>query len=229
MTPTTPDTAVHSAPPLESGDRLTRAEFERRYKKTPEHVKAELIEGVVYMASPVRARKHARPHALIMTWLGTFWLATPGVELFDNGTLRLDLDNEPQPDAALVIDAASGGRATITEDDYLEGSPELIFEIAASSAAYDLHDKKHAYRRNGVQEYIVWTMDPKQVQWFRLHEGVYVPLLPGEDGIIRSEVFPGLQLDVQALLADDGVRMMTTLQEGIRTPEHAAFVERLAR
>lgn len=115
----------------------------------PKVKKAELIEGVVYMASPVRAKSHSLPHAAIMAWLSACWVATPGVSLLDNATVRLDPDNEPQPDALLRIESA--GQSLISEDDYIEGAPELIVEIAASSASYDLYDKKRVYRRNGVR------------------------------------------------------------------------------
>jgi Uma2 family endonuclease len=164
---------------------------------------------------------------MIMAWLAPFWAATPGAQLLDNSTLRLDLDNEVQPDALLRIDEAHGGQSRISPDDYLAGSPELVVEIAASSAAYDLHDKLHVYRRNTVQEYVVWAMYPQRLQWFRLQEGAYVPLAAGDDGIIRSKVFPGLWLDVAALLAEKLPRVLAVLQEGIATDEHTAFVERL--
>ena len=215
-------------PPLESGDRLTRAEFERRYHLVPQNVKAELIEGVVYMASPVRYTSHSRPHGVVITWLGLYSAATPGVQVADNATVRLDLDNEVQPDALLRIDEARGGHSHISSDDYLEGAPELIVEIAGSSAAYDLHDKLQVHRRNGVEEYVVWTMHPRQVAWFRLREGAYVPLLPGTDGIIRSEVFPGLRLAVAALLAGDLPTVLGVLQDGLKSDEHAALVARLS-
>lgn len=227
MSIATEDIITSVVPYLESGDRLTRAEFERRYEYMPRHVKAELIEGVVYMPSPVRAMDHGWPHSLIMIWLGTYLAATTGTHILDNSTLRLDLDNEVQPDALLRIDEAHGGKSRISRDDYLEGPPELVAEIAASSAAYDLHDKLHVYRRNAVQEYIVWTMYPRRVQWFRLEEGAYVPLAGDDDGIIRSRVFPGLWLDVEALLAEKLSRVLAVLQEGLATTEHAAFVEGL--
>jgi Uma2 family endonuclease len=207
---------------------LTRAEFERRYHLMPQNVKAELIEGVVYMASPVRYTSHSRPHGVVITWLGLYSAATPGVQVGDSATVRLDIDNEVQPDALLRIDEARGGHSHISSDDYLEGAPELIVEIAASSAAYDLHDKLQVYRRNGVEEYVVWTIYPRQVAWFRLREGSYVPLLPGTDGIIRSEVFPGLRLAVAALLAGDLPAVLGVLQAGLESDEHAAFVARLS-
>jgi Uma2 family endonuclease len=150
-------------PPLEAGDHLTRREFEQRYEAMPEVKKAELIEGVVYIPSPVRAKSHGEPHSHIMTWLGVYRAMTPGVQLLDNATIRLDLDNEPQPDATLRIESMVGGRSLLSEDDYLEGAPELIAEVAASGASYDLHEKLRAYRRNGVQEYVVWRVYYKQV------------------------------------------------------------------
>jgi Uma2 family endonuclease len=143
-------------PPLENGDRLTRAEFERRHAAMPRLKKAELIEGVVYMPSPVRFKKHAKPHAVLVTWLGTYEAATSGVELADNATVRLDLDNEPQPDALLRILPEAGGQSDDSADDFVEGAPELVAEAASSSASYDVHEKKRAYRRNRVQEYLVF-------------------------------------------------------------------------
>ena len=207
-------------PPLENGDRLTRCEFERRYSAMLEVKKAELIERVVYMPSPVRAKSHGGPHSGVMAWLSSFWAATPGVELYDNTTVRLDLDNEPQPDALLRIEPSVGGRSHISEDDYIEGAPELIVEIAASSASYDLHDKLHAYRRNGVQEYIVWRVQDQQIDWFRLINEEYVAQNPDDAGLIHSHVFPGLRLAVQALVDGDLAKVLAELQKGSGTSEH---------
>lgn len=213
-------------PPLEAGDRLTRREFERRYQAMPHIKKAELIEGVVYMPTPVRYASHARPHQIINGWLLTYSAATPGVETADNATVRLDLENEVQPDALLRL--VRGGRSRVSEDDYLEGAPELIVEIATSSAAYDLHDKLRAYRRNAVQEYVVWQIEDERLDWFAWQEGEYVPLEPDEAGVVHSQVFPGLWLDVPALLAGDLPQVLATLQQGLKTEEHAAFAARLA-
>ena len=153
-------------PPLENGDQLTRVEFERRYQAMPEVKKAELIEGIVYMASPVRAKKHSKPHSRIIGWLIAYEAATSGVETLDNATVRLDVDNEPQPDALLRIE--QGGQSRISEDDYVEGAPELIVEIAASTASIDLHQKLKVYRRNQVQEYLVWRIYDSEFDWFPL-------------------------------------------------------------
>lgn len=204
-------------PSLESGDRLTRHEFEHRYQATGQVKKAELIEGVVYVASPVRATRHGRSHAKIITWLGTYWVATPGVDLQDNTTVRLDADNEPQPDALLRLEPETGGNSRISDDDYIEGAPELIAEIAASSASYDLNDKLNVYRRNGVQEYIVWQIYENRLDWFSLEQGRYILLPPDEQGVICSRVFPGLWLAVDALRTGDLASVLAILQQGLQT------------
>jgi Uma2 family endonuclease len=214
-------------PPLNSGDHLSRAEFERRYQAHPEIKKAELIEGVVYVSSPIHYQRHADPHADIMTWLGVYRAATPGIKSGDNATLHLDFENEVQPDGLLRLEPEVGGRSFITEDDYLEGVPELIVEVAASSVSYDLHEKRRAYARNGVPEYLVLQTYEKQVDWFVLHEGVYEPLKSDANGILRSENFPGLWLQPAALWLGDLATMLAVLQEGLASPEHTAFVEQL--
>ncbi len=215
-------------PPLENGDRLTRLEFERRYVAMPSLKKAELIEGVVYVPSPVRVKNHGTPHGQIMGWVGVYCAATPGIECADNTTLRLDTDNEPQPDVALWLPEAAGGRARVSEDDYLEGAPEMIVEVASSSAAYDLHDKLNAYRRNGVEEYVVWRVYDRQIDWFALEAERYTRISPDADGILQSCGFPGLRLCVPAVLDGDLARVLAELQIGLASEEHAAFVRRLA-
>src|SRR5262245_55052697 len=147
-----------SVPPLEPGDQLTRAEFERRYDAMPHLKKAELIEGVVYMPSPVRWNHHGHVHLNLATSLGVYQAATPGVQAADNASIRLDMDNEPQPDVAMIVLPTHGGRVRISEDDYVEGAPELVAEVAASSTSIDLNTKLRVYRRNQVQEYIVWRV-----------------------------------------------------------------------
>jgi Uma2 family endonuclease len=217
----------HRTPPLESGDRLTRPEFERRYAAAPHIKKAELIEGIVYVASPLRFTPHAEPHSRLVTWLGTYAAFTPGIQSGIEPTVRLDLDNELQPDIVLILDEAAGGRARLTEDGYLEGTPELVVEIAASSAAIDLGNKKQAYRRNGVCEYIVWQSYENRLEWFCLIDGEYILLLPDEDGMIRSRMFPGLWLAANDLLSNKMTRVLEILQMGIQSPEHQAFVRQL--
>ncbi|MEW5718443.1 MAG: Uma2 family endonuclease [Chloroflexota bacterium] len=214
-------------PPLNPGDTLSRAEFERIYEAHPEIKKAELIEGVVHMPSPIRIAQHSEPHSWIIVWLGVYLSATPGVRLGDNGTVRLDLENEVQPDAFLRIETERGGKSRVTSDDYLEGPPELIAEIAASSAAYDLHIKKRVYQRSGAQEYLAVQMHDKRVDWFVLREGVYATLTPDASGILRSEVFPGLWLNGEVFWDGDLAAMLATLRQGLASPEHAEFVARM--
>ncbi len=215
-------------PPLQTGDRLTRAEFERRYQAMPPQTRAELIEGVVYlMASPVNWSDHSTPHIKIATWLGVFISQTPGTDAGDNATIRLDAESEPQPDACLRIDQDCGGQSRLVAG-YVEGAPELAVEVSASSVSYDLHDKRNAYRRNGVREYLVWRVWDRAIDWFVLREGRYDRLAPDADGCYRSEVFPGLWLDSKALLRNDLARVLAVLQQGLASSEHAAFVADLA-
>jgi len=225
MTTTPVIAASLTIPPLENGDKLTRWEFERRYQGMPHLKKAELIEGIVYMASPLRFESHAEPHANIIGWLALYKAATPGVRLCDNATVRLDIDNEPQPDALLRIE--KGGQSIISQDDYVEGAPELIVEIAASSASYDVHQKLNVYRRNQVQEYLVWRFYEREFDWFRLQAGEYIKLEPDSDGIMRSQIFPGLWLDKNALLMGDLGKVLVILQRGLETAEHRDFVNKL--
>ena len=223
-----PRASVPRAPTLENGDRLTLCEFERRYALRPDLKKAQLIEGIVYMPSPVRFATHGEPHAAILGVLLHYSAFTPGVSVGDNSTVRLDLDNEPQPDVLLRIEPEAGGRSRLSDDDYVEGPPELIVEIAASSASIDLHDKLRAYRRNGVQEYVVWRTQEQRIDWFELADGDYRPLPADDAGVIRSRVFPGLRLAVPALLNGDLAGALRALQAGLDADEHRSFAARLS-
>ncbi len=216
-------------PPLQNGDHLTRDEFERRYHAMPKNIKAELIEGEVHMASPVRFDQHGRPQFQVITWLGNFQAFTPGTEGADNATVRLDLNNEPQPDGFLFIDPDKGGQVSIDEDGYVIDGPELIAEISASSVSIDLKKKLSVYRRNKVREYIVWRVYDEEIDWFFLDRDDYLPIPADEAGIRKSRVFPGLWLDAAAMLRGDMMAVMAVLQEGLASSEHAEFVERLKK
>ncbi len=202
---------ANSAPTLtilENGDRLDRLEFERRY--TASNIKkAELIEGLVYVASPLRFTPHAEPHGRIIGWIIAYQAMITGLKVGIEPTVRLDADNEPQPDAVLF---RVGGNAQVDEDGYITGSPELIVEIAASTVSYDLHAKKRAYERNGVKEYIVWRTLDFAIDWFVLENGKYVELAPDGAGIIHSREFEGLRLNVTAILNGDMSAVLKTLQ-----------------
>jgi Uma2 family endonuclease len=214
--------------PLQQGDRLTRDEFESRYNATDGIKRAELIEGRVYLSPPVSFGAHGNPHFSIIGWLAAYAVATPGVLGGDNASLRLDLRNMPQPDGFLIIEPARGGQAQISDDDYVEGAPELIVEVAASSASYDLHEKFDAFLRNGVREYIIWRTKDEKVDYFMLRNGAFQPHAADERGCFRSAIFPGLWLDGGALMSSDLQTVHAFLRQGIATPEHAAFVAKLA-
>ena len=216
-------------PLLQPGDFLTRPEFERRYLAHPEIKKAELIEGVVYMPSPVRAQVHGDPHFTIIGWLAQYQAFTPGIRGSDNATLRMDLLNEPQPDALLRIDPELGGKCAIDADGYLVGAPELIVEIAASSRSYDMNQKKQVYARHGIQEYLVVQMYEKVVSWFSLQDGEYQLLQADPNGILCSEIFPGLWLQPKAIWVNDLGALLKILQQGIDSPQHEQFVALLSK
>jgi Uma2 family endonuclease len=184
-----------------------------------------LIEGVVYVPSPVRYEGHGRQHSALNTWLGVYSASTPGVEAADNTTVRLDLDNEPQPDVLLRI--TSGGQSRIEPDGFLEGPPELVAEVASSSVAYDLHQKLDTYRRHGVQEYVVWRTLDNAIDWFVLRDGHYKRLSLDEAGVYKSAIFPGLWLDTTAMLQGDLAAVLKVLGEGLASFEHSVFVQQL--
>jgi Uma2 family endonuclease len=215
-------------PPLENGDHLTRAEFERRYDAMPHVKKAELIQGVVYMPSPVAVEHHGEPHFDIITWLGVYRAGTPGIRAGDNASVRLDDENMPQPDVSFFIAADHGGQSRVGSDDYLEGAPEFVAEVASTSASYDLHQKLETYRAHGVREYVVWRTRDQAIDWFVRRGDRFERLGPGPDGLLRSETFPGLWLDPEALLRGDLARVLDVVRLGMATPEHAEFVRRLA-
>jgi len=215
-----------TVPVLQPGDRLSRVEFERRYRAMPSCKKAELIEGVVYMPSPARLR-HGRPHGLLMAWVVGYSIDTPGTDYADNATNRLDNVNEPQPDVALFIQSECGGQTRISEDDYLTGPIEFIAEVSVSSVSLDRGPKLRTYERHGVKEYLIWRVDDELLEWYVLRDGRFELLPEPGDGVYCSETFPGLWLDQSAILARDGSTVMEALARGLATPEHRAFTEKL--
>ena len=210
---------------LHNGDRMTQQEFHRIYARMRRSVRAELIGGIVYLASPLKVR-HGTNHNFLGVLFGIFAGHTPGVECGDNTTIILGEDDEPQPDLYLRVLPEYGGRSRTTADDYVEGAPELIAEVAHSSKAIDLHAKRDDYARHGVLEYLVLNAHDRRLHWFDLRAGQ--ELVPDADGVYRVRTFPGLWIHGEALLDRDFQQMMATLNAGLATPEHAAFVSRLA-
>lgn len=222
------DAAPPGLPELQNGDRLHSREFLRRYESMPEVKKAELIEGIVYMGSPVSAH-HAEPDSIAQLWVATYAARTPGVRSAANMTVILDPDNTLQPDALLRILPEHGGRCRLNEKKYILGAPELVVEIAATTASVDLHSKKRACCRNGVREYVVWRALDGELDWFVLRDDEdYYRLTPGADGGLRSAFLPGLHLDVQAAMRLDGAGVLAALNSGLAGPEHVAFAKQLA-
>jgi Uma2 family endonuclease len=199
----------------------------RRFSAMPDLKKAELVNGIVYMASPVRIDQHGEPDHLAQGWLFNYSLQTPGTRGAANSTTRLGPDDVPQPDALLRILPGHGGKSRIDSKGYLSGAPELVFEVAASSASIDTREKRDAYRRAGVKEYIVWRTEDAELDWWQMVDDAYVLLTPDADGILRSRCFPGLWLDLEALLDEDAQKVIAALQSGLASPEHESFVSRL--
>jgi Uma2 family endonuclease len=192
-------------PPLENGDHLSATEFLRRYEAMPEVKKAELIQGIVYMASPVRIEEHGEPDGTINTWLGTYAAKHPGVRHAINTTIQLGPDDTPQPDGLLF---RQGGACGVDATRYLSGPPELVVEIAASSVSRDAREKLITYRRARISEYLLWRVEDEVIDWFVLEDDEYRPLPISDSGIIESRAFPGLRLDVPAALRLDAAAVL---------------------
>jgi Uma2 family endonuclease len=212
-----------SAPSLEPGDHLTRVEFLKIWQQLPHIARAELIGGVVFM--PPQKREHGKMDRRVATWLGVYELNTPGCEGGDNTTALLG-DDCIQPDHYLAIAPECGGASW--GDDYVEGSPELLVENSHSSASIDLHEKFDLYEKARVQEYVVIMLKRREIRWHRLVRGKYRLMPAGTDGVYRSRIFPGLWLDSKALFKHDMAKVLATLQKGIASDEHQAFVAKLA-
>jgi Uma2 family endonuclease len=219
-------TVGQEVPPLIAGDFLSRDEFLRRWEAMPHVKRVELIRGVVYKPSPL-STDHGSADLDIATWLGVYKASTPGCQGLSNATWLMGEDSAPQPDTSLRILPEYGGQSR-TEGQYAAGAPEFLAEVCLSSTAYDLHQKLDVYQEAGVQEYLAVLMREREVRWHRLAGGIFEVVTAPADGIYRSAAFPGLWLDAAALLAGDLARVLAVLGEGLRSPEHTAFVAQLA-
>jgi Uma2 family endonuclease len=196
--------------PLDSGDHLDVEEFHRRYCARPDIKRAELVEGVVYVGSPV-GPLHAEPHAAVVGWLSAYQARHPDLNLMDNVSLRPGGENEVQPDACLFRGPPIGN-VRYVGNQYIEDVPELVVEVAVSSVSYDMFEKLRMYERAGVPEYVVWQVHDQRIIWFRLQDGRYLPVEPDERGVIESSVFPGLRLAVATMLAGDNAGVLAELE-----------------
>jgi Uma2 family endonuclease len=215
-------------PPLRNGDRLSSAEFERRYEAMTDLKKAELVEGIVYVHHST-CDPHGQAHSALALWLGLYRLGTPHLISSVLGSIRLDLDNQFQPDVHLRIASGCGGRAAVGDGRIVEGPPELVGEVAFNYASYDLHSKLQVYRRKGVLEYVVWRLEDGAIDWFVSREGRFDRLRLHPDGLYRSEVFPGLWLNPGALLRGDLRAVSRAVRDGLASPEHEAFVAKMLK
>ncbi|TWT86053.1 Uma2 family endonuclease [Neorhodopirellula pilleata] len=197
-------------PPLESGDILDAGEYWRRCSAMPEKVKAERINRKVYLMSPLRAVHHGNPHALLAGWLIHYCMHHPTLRVSDSATIQLNLDNDPQPDLCVIRE----GGQTHFNDGYIVGPPEMIVEIAGSSASYDFGEKRYVYEQAGVGEYLVFETIEGRIAWWRHDNGRYVDISPS-DGIYRSVLFPRLWLDADALRAADTLKLIRALERGM--------------
>ena len=230
-----PQSSPHDSPvalpPLENGDHLDQQTFHERYEAMPEGFRAELIQGRVHTREARVSRSHGHLHSLITGWLGRYEMNTQSVDALTGATVILDEWNEAQPDNFLAIKPEFGGQTTVNEDDYFKGPPELAIEVAASTEAVDLYEKRDAYEQAGVQEYVIVVMRTAEIRWLKrdAESKTFVDHPAGDDGVFRSSVFPGLWLNAKALFTEDGPQLMKTLQDGLASPEHQAFAEELSR
>jgi hypothetical protein len=229
----TPSVEIDAPPLLCNGDRMNQREFHWRYEAYPDNVKFELVGGVVYlasgvdyMASPLR-RPHGKYHLKFSHLLSVYEDATTGVDASDNATQILGEESEPQPDLTLRILPEYRGQSRVTDDEYYEGPPELIAEIAHSSRAVDMNQKRQDYEQSGVLEYLVLCVEERELHWFGF--ATKKMIRPDRQGVARSNVFPGLWINVPALMERDGRRLIETMQKGLSSRAHAAFVKRLEK
>lgn len=229
-----------AVPLLYDGDRLTSEEFLRRYEADPYVVRAELLNGVVHINArrevvdgkerimpPIGGEGHSAPQAKVMALMSFYAAHTPGLESHGPTTVHVSMLNNPEPDALLRILPEYGGASALGEDDYIDGPPELLVEISNTTGSRDMTTRLEAYQFEGVKEYLVWRTNKDEITWFILRRKKYVPLVADADGVLKSETFPGLWLDTPRLLANDMATALATLQQGIASPEHAAFVAKL--
>lgn len=211
---------------LENGATMDQPTFHELYKLTPEGFKAELIGGTVFVASPVSGF-HAAPHAKLVAWMILYMDATPGVDVYDNATNILENAGEPQPDAALVLSPEVGGRTRMDDEGYIHGAPELVAEVAHSSASIDLGEKLALYEEAGAREYLVVLVREKKLRWFVRSRKDFVEQEPDDQGVLKSVAFPGLWLSAPRFFRPVVRHWIQLLNQGLASPEHAAFVAEL--
>lgn len=213
-------------PLLYDGLRLDRVTFHRLYEASPELKRVQLIEGIVHMPSPMRFVQHANPQTCINGWLFCYVTQTPGVNTGGSATLKIDDENEFEPDGMLFYD---NGQLIIADDGYLEGVPELAVEVTASTFTIDSKEKFRVYEKHGVKEYLLWNTEAGTITWYARHKDKFVPMKSNRAGILKSKIFPGLWLEVAAMREGDMTQVMKTLYEGLASAPHRQYVKRFKK
>ena len=221
-----PNIAPVLTSPLREGEHLTPDEFLHRWDAMPDLKRAELVDGIVHMPSPL-SYIHGDFEPRLSGWLTFYRLFTPQCVLLGNVTTRMSHDSVPQPDLSLRIPAELGGQSRI-EGEYPAGAPEFIVEVSHSTFARDSGVKQRLYERSGVREYLIVRPTKRQILWHELVNGKFQQIAPDPDGLYRSRIFPGLWLDPDALWNNDLKALYAVIERGAATEEHQAFLRKLA-
>ena len=220
--------ATPPGPPVD-GDCLSVNEFLRRYLPYRRHLKAELINGLVSLNRGVRADLEDLSNSVIQSWVRSYAGLTPGTRMDVNTIVILAWDTVPQPNIVLRVLSENGGKSRMTDGGTLKDAPELMVDFTTSHQTFDIRDKLGAFRRHGVAEYLVWWANDQKLDWFCLEQGKYALNLPDSNGVLTSPSFPGLRLNLSALLNRNSAAVMATLRRSLESSEHAGFVARLEK
>ena len=192
----------------------------------PDSLKAELIEGTVYLMSPPVSNEHSEPHFDLIFWLGLYCFASVGVAGADNGILRStwtmsrSLMHFFESSLNLADSRARAPTTTLRDARTGCGNRREQCKLRPSRKTERLSPQRSSRIRC-----LACVRQGNRLVHFC--DGTYEHLEPGADGVLRSRVFPGLALDATAFLNGDMARVNTVMQESLKSPEHAAFVERL--
>jgi Uma2 family endonuclease len=182
-----------SSYPIRQGD----CTFEEFLDLIPDGEKADLIDGVIYMASPDNTDASD-----LTGWLGAILYTF--VEMKGLGKVyqsrvayRLGRKRGPEPDLGFVPKELEASRRR----GYIDGPPALAMEIVSpESVGRDYVLKRAQYEQAGVREYWIIDPDEQRATLLVLRQGHYEEVAP-VDHVLASEVVPGFRLDVRWLWA----------------------------
>ena len=188
-------------------DLVTIEEF---YCLVPDGQKADLLDGVIYLASPDTRRSDRLSGFIKFLLQGYADIRGLGEVYGSRFAFELSQFRAPEPDIAFVRTE----RLHLVSERRMVGGPDIAVEIVSrDSRQRDYGEKKQLYAEAGVSEY--WIVDPLQrrVEFHRLHAGHY-ELVPLEHNhIFRSVVLEGFWLEVEWLLTDPLPKAYEKLQE----------------